>query len=198
MNHELRQTLIDMMQAETHLWQEMTEDGRRYGDATDIFVDLRIKNAEALEQIIKQYGWPGKSLVGKEGANAAFRIARTAIDKPALMQHFLKYIKPAVVAGEALPLHQACLQDCILFNQGQVQEYGLFFDWDESGELVVNVKDRSQANLKRKALGLETIEEALQKHKQELQQESGVQPQDFKQHRRQAEQWARRVGWISS
>src|SRR5205814_4930640 len=34
------------------------------------------KNVSRLREILKQYGWPGKALVGTDGANAAWTIAQ--------------------------------------------------------------------------------------------------------------------------
>ncbi len=193
MNNELREKLISMTAAESKARQALT-DGRRYDGYPDGLEELHIQHATKLFQIINEHGWPGKSLVEKDGATAAFNLARNAISRPELQKQFLKHLEEAVLTGEATAIQKACLQDCILFYQGNPQQHGMFFDWDESGELVVNVANVSQANERRKALGLKTLEEARLLHKKEIEQEGGP-PKDIKEHKRQELAWARRVGW---
>ena len=196
MDTELRDRLISMASAEAKQWNFHVEAGLRHSEIQDQFEALRIENAEELEKIIHIYGWPGKSLVGEEGATAAFRIARFAIDRPHLMMQFLGLVKEAVKAGEAKPFHAACLEDCILFYQQKAQFYGMFFDWDEFGELTVNVKSVEQANRMREDLGLKTLEEDMALHKAEMAQQKNGLPEDPVELKKQSTAWAKRVGWV--
>ena len=195
MNNDLREKLISMMDAESKVRQQVLAEGRRYDGYPEALEALHIRHAEELLKIVNEYGWPGKSLVEKEGATAAFILARNAISKPDLQKQFFKHLQQAVAIGEATPIQEACLQDCILFCQGSPQRYGMFFDWEESGELVVNVENIAEANERRKRLGLKTLTEDLLQHKNEIQQEGGGPPQDIKEHKSQAFEWAKRVGW---
>jgi hypothetical protein len=198
MNIELRETLISMSKAESKAWLDLTKNGNRYNGVPETFDKLRIKNAEALNLIIENHGWPGVSLVGEDGEIAAFKIARNAINKPELMKEFLKTIKEAVLKGEAKKFHEACLEDCILFFQNKPQHYGMFFDWDETGKLAVNVKNKDLANTNRKKLGLETIEEEMSNHEKLLLKEQDGKPKDIQAHIRQTHEWASKVGWINT
>ena len=198
MKTELREKLISMSEAETKAWLTLTKDGSRYKGVTEEFTMLRIKNAEELNLIVKTHGWPEISQVGEDGEKAAFKIARTAIDKPELMKKFLKNLKDAVLKGEANKFHEACLEDCILFYENKPQHYGMFFDWDESGKLSVNVINTKEANNNREKLGLESIEEAISNHENELLSEKGGKPMDIKEHKRQTREWAMSVGWINT
>ena len=168
MNIELSEKLISMSEAESKAWLTLTQNGNRYEGVPKAFETLRLKNAEELNLIVKAQGWPEISLVGEEGEKAAFKIAHNTIDKPELMKEFLKYIKKAVLKGEAKKYHEACLEDSILFHQNKPQLYGMFFDWDETGKLAVNVENINKANENRKKLGLESIEEAISHHENEL------------------------------
>ena len=153
MDNELRKKLISMTDAESKARQTLT-DGRRYDGYPDELEELHIQRATEPLQIINEYGWPGKSLVEKDGAMTVFSLARNAISKPELQKQFLKHLEEAVLTGEATAIQKACLQDNILFYQDNPQQYGMFFDGDESGELVVHVENISQTNERRKALGL--------------------------------------------
>lgn len=154
-----------------------------------------INNAEELKKIIDENGWPGKSLVGIEGANAAFVIAQHSISKPELQKLFLVELKKAVAKGEATSIQRACLEDRILFNQGKPCIYGMLFDWDDDGNLIANVDDEALVNERRAKLGLSTLSEALNKHREEIEKEGGGPPSDIKKHKKMGQEWARRVGW---
>ena len=194
MNNELREKLIAMADAESKIRQESLAEGRRYDGYPEALEALHIRHAEALLRIVNEHGWPGKSLVGKDGATAAFILARFAISKPDLLKQFFKHLQNAVTVGDATATQEACLQDCILFYQGNPQQYGMCFDWDASGELVVNVENVAEANERRKRLGLKTLAEDMLLHKNEIEQEGGL-PKDIKEHKRQELAWAQRVGW---
>ncbi len=193
MNSELREKLISMVDAESKVREAVTA-GRDDG-YPETLEALHIQHAEEFLQIVNEYGWPGKSLVETDGATAAFILARNAISKPELQKQFFNHLQRAVEAGEATAKQQACLQDCILFYQGNPQEYGLMFDWDESGELVANVENVAQANERRKSLGLKTLAEDLLTHKNEIQTVGGGPPRDINEHKRRELAWAKKVGW---
>lgn len=195
MNSGLREKLISMMDAESKVRQQVLAAGRRYDGYSEVLETLHIQHAEEFLRIVNEYGWPGKSLVEKDGATAAFILARNAISKPDLQKQFFKHLQKAVTVGEATAIQEACLQDCILFYQGNPQQCGMFFDWDESGELVANVENIAEANERRKKLGLKTLAEDLLLHKNEIQQEGGGPPRDISEHKRQELAWAKRVGW---
>jgi len=195
---DLREKLISLAEAEASMWADLTKNGNRFDGVPSEFEELRIANAETLYDITKNQGWPGRSLVGKDGSDAAFRIASRSIDKPELMKYFLTAIKEAALTNEANEVQEAVLRDCILHHQRKPQLCGFFFDWDQNGEITLNVGDAILANKKRMALGLATIEEDMVKHKNEVAKEPGVKPEDIKDRQKQEDEWARRVGWRSS
>jgi hypothetical protein len=59
-------------------------------------------NAYRLEEIIEECGWPGRSLVGEDGAAAAWLIAQHAIRLPALQRRSLTLLKEAAEKVETL------------------------------------------------------------------------------------------------
>ena len=62
---------------------------------------LHIENAERLDEIIENHEWPGQSLVGMEGSDAAFMIACHSISQPRLQRKFSQHIQDAVKNEEA-------------------------------------------------------------------------------------------------
>jgi hypothetical protein len=145
--------LISLKDQDIELRESKLKDGSLCDGYDEELEALHINNARKLDEIVAEYGWPGKSLSGKDGADAAVIIAQYAISKPILQKRFPEYLESAVAEGEALPVQEACLEDRILFNEGKPQKYGMLFDWNGSGELHTNVDDIALANERRKKPG---------------------------------------------
>jgi len=195
MNQELQTLIISMKDEDFEMRKSILEDGSLYDGYSKEMEALHIRNAENLKIIIDKHGWPGRSLIGMEGADAAIVIAQNSISKPEIQKQFLVELKEAVAKGEATPLQEACLEDRILFNQGMPCLYGMLFDWDIAGNLVANVDDEKLVNVRRSKLGLKPLSEALEKHREEIKSEGGGPPSDIKKHKKMEHEWAKRVGW---
>lgn len=194
-NEALRNLLISLKDRALELEAEYLQIHTRYDGYPLNLETLHLENAEKLNDIIEQHGWPGRSLVGTEGADAAFTLAQHSISKPELQRQFFQHINEAAKNGEATPCQAACLEDRIRFNEGKPQRYGMFFNWDESGVLIANVENLDLANKLRKEMGLKTVEEAKEIHRKEIEEEGGGRPLDFHEHKRNELAWAKRVGW---
>src|SRR6266545_453181 len=72
-------------------------------------------------------GWPARTLVGEDGAQAAWLLAQHADQDPALQRAFLDALRSAVAEGEASPAHLAYLEDRVRVHAGQPQLYGTQF-----------------------------------------------------------------------
>ena len=195
MNKTLQKKLISMSEAQDKAWEDITKSANRYGDVPESFVTLRSDNALALDEIIKEHGWTGTSLVGEDGASAAFRIARNATSHPNLMKTFLHHIKEAVASGEMKKIQEVLLEDCILYYEDKPQNCGTCFEWNSDGELIANVTSVENANALRKELGLASLEKALQLHKSELEKEAGGIPTDIIERKKDERAWKKSVGW---
>lgn len=195
MNKALKVKLVSMRAKEHEMRESILKSGNLYDGYDEKLEALHIHHAEELNIIVDKFGWPGKTLVGKDGASAAFLIALHSISKPPLQRKFLVELRKAVVEGDASPNQEACLEDRILFNEGKPCKYGMLFDWDDNGNLIANVDDAALVNERRAKLGLTTLSEALRLHREEIEHEGGGPPKDIKKHREMGEEWARRVGW---
>jgi hypothetical protein len=83
-----------------------------------------VANLPWLRQVITDVGWPGKSLVGEDGTQAAWLLAQHADRDPAFQRRCLDLLTAAVERGEATAVQQAYLTDRVLLHEGQPQEYG--------------------------------------------------------------------------
>lgn len=81
-------------------------------------------NLPWLKELIAGTGWPGRSLVGEDGAHAAWLLAQHADRDPAFQRACLTLMTEAAGRGEASRAELAYLTDRVLLAEGQPQEYG--------------------------------------------------------------------------
>lgn len=150
------------------------------------------KNALRLREITEDHGWPGHSLVGKDGATAAWRIVQHAIGEPALVRWFFPLLEDAVRNGAAEATQLAMLVDRIRVNEGRPQLYGTQYDWSTDGHWMApigDIEDVEHLETRRRAVGLGP----MQWRREPATGESP--PSDLDARRREIDAWARRVGW---
>ena len=82
------------------------------------------ENLPWLKCVIAAHGWPGASLVGTDGAHAAWLLAQHADADPAFQRQCLDLLTAAVEAGEARMRELAYLTDRVLLAEGKPQVYG--------------------------------------------------------------------------
>jgi hypothetical protein len=80
-------------------------------------------NRRRLKEIIQEHGWPGRSLVRADGANAAWLVVQHSDADIAFQKECLALME-AAPQGE-VSLHEvAYLTDRVLVNEGKKQRYG--------------------------------------------------------------------------
>lgn len=92
MNKDIQAELLDLKRRDDDTRTRLVASGLLYQGYNKGMEAVHLQNAERLETIINQFGWPGISLVGEEGAEAAFTIAHHAISKPAFQRKCLALI----------------------------------------------------------------------------------------------------------
>jgi len=151
-------------------------------------------NAQELESIIEECGWPGKSLVGDDGANAAWLILQHAIGNPSLQRKCLPLLQQAIAGGEMEPAHAAYLEDRICFFERRPQRYGTQFDWDENGQMSPwLLEDPEKADEYRRSVGLDPLAVSLEQTRNAMRE---AKRPDLRKRQEEMEAWARSVGWL--
>lgn len=84
-------------------------------------------NTRWLADLLARRGWPGRTLVGEEAAQAAWLLAQHADRDQVQQRAFLEALRAAVAEGEASAAHLAYLEDRVRVNAGQSQLYGTQF-----------------------------------------------------------------------
>ena len=69
------------------------------------------RNTARLKEIVDRHGWPTYSLVGRDGADAAFLLAQHADMDPAFQKRASSLMEPLVASGEATASNYAYLRD---------------------------------------------------------------------------------------
>lgn len=125
--------------------------------------EIDIRNTKKMKDIVKKYGWPGKSLVGENGAHGAWLLIQHSVHDLKFQKKCLVLLKQAVKTGEASKKHLAYLIDRILVNSGKKQIYGTQFYKNKNGKLDLKpIRDRKNADKRRKKMGLSFLSQGIQ------------------------------------
>ena len=116
---------------------------------------INAENTEWLADIVAVHGWPGRSLVGIGGADAAWLLAQHADLANGQRRAMLPELRTAVSNGEADPRHYAYLVDRVAAVDGAPQTYGCVVV-EEEGEVVfpLQLADAERVDQRREAIGL--------------------------------------------
>ena len=115
MDEQLRAELLRRVEKDQVARKALDLDGMREADG---------ENLPWLKGVVAAHGWPGASLVGSDGAHAAWLLAQHADSDPAFQRQCLDLLTAAVEAGEATRQEHAYLTDRVLLAEGRQQEYG--------------------------------------------------------------------------
>lgn len=118
-------------------------------------------NAIKIASILDIEGWPGKSLVGSKANKAFGLVIRHAPLE--LQDRSLPLLKSSVASGQSAGTDLAYLTDRVLLRNGMPQVYGTqLIENEQTGQLeVYKIKDPANVNMRRKEIGLESIESYL-------------------------------------
>jgi hypothetical protein len=130
-------------------------------------IDLVKGNTARLRVIVSEYGWPGRSLVGEDGADAAWLLLQhtnsrvTTIRSPAgdeFCRTCVELLRDAVAQGEAHPRHLAAIADSLRLGNGEPPEFASLPDQytlDDQGHAVFPGEvDVDAIDQRRAAIGL--------------------------------------------
>ncbi|MGA2254856.1 MAG: DUF6624 domain-containing protein [Thermoguttaceae bacterium] len=119
------------------------------------------QNTMWLKKIVEQYGWPGKSLVGEDGAHSAWLLIQHADQDVPFQKRSLELLKAAVKQGEASPRDFAYLTDRVRIAEKKKQLYGTQFIIVEGKFKPHPIEDEENVDDRRKGIGLEPLADYL-------------------------------------
>lgn len=123
MDESLEKALLDMEAQDQSVRNELTA-ASSLDNYHPRLEEVHRANASRLRQIIAVFGWPGITLVGEQGAKAAWRIALHSISEPAFMRQCRDLIDHASETGDAPRWQFAIIDDRIRVYEGRPQRYG--------------------------------------------------------------------------
>jgi hypothetical protein len=155
----LRQELLQMVKEDQEA--RMVIIKTPVPDASDLrkIADIDRKNTTRMKEIIDKHGWPGKSLVGKDGANAAWLLVQHADKDHGFQKRCLPLLQRAVKAQEASAANLAYLTDRVLVGENKKQVYGTQFRMADGKWQPYPIEDEKNVDERRKEVGLPTLAE---------------------------------------
>ena len=187
----LRQELLTMekedQQVRTAVLKALAERGVSPGDSKPItepavmkilleqsgkMAAVDQKNRERLKKIMDKHGWPGRSLVGQDGAHAAWLLVQHADADLAFQKGCLQAMK-ALPKGEVEPQDIAYLTDRVLVAEKRKQVYGTQL-LQQGGKFIPQpIEDELSVDKRRAEVGLPPLAEYLKTAQAEYDKLSG-------------------------
>ncbi len=155
---ELRDELLSMSRADQQARSQIGNDPA----AVDEVARLDAAHTARLKAIVDRHGWPGKSLVGEDGARAAWLIVQHADHEPAFQERCLALMEQAVARGEVAKIDFAYLTDRVRVAQGRKQVYGTQFTLADGEPVPQPIEDEATVDQRRRDLGLPPLAEYKQ------------------------------------
>jgi hypothetical protein len=148
-----RKKLIQLMNAQT-------EPGKQKElPEMKAMIEIDKRNTAWLKEVIDRRGWPGKSLVGADGANAAWLMVQHADLDRAFQKRCLPLLAAAVKKGEATGAQLAYLTDRVRVGSGEKQVYGTQFHTADGKLQPQPIEDEANVDKRRKEIGLPSLAE---------------------------------------
>jgi hypothetical protein len=112
------------------------------------------KSTARLKEIVSAKGWPGKTMVGEDGAQAAWLLVQHADKDLSFQKQCLAKMAPLTKTGEVSAQSWAFLVDRVAIAEKRKQVYGTQFGQD--GE-PAPMEDPESVDARRKSVGLGTM-----------------------------------------
>src|SRR5215469_11112761 len=135
-------------------------------------VEIDKRNTAWLKEVIDRKGWPGKSLVGTDGANAAWLMVQHADLDRAFQKRCLPLLAAAAKKGEATGAQLAYLTDRVRVGSGEKQVYGTQFHTVDGKLQPQPIEDEANVDKRRKEIGLSSLAE----YRKQMEKVYGPQP----------------------
>jgi hypothetical protein len=170
-NEGLRRELVGRMEADQTLRVRlMTLEARQKRDDTaalrteveqvrEKLRGVERENTARMKEVIGKYGWPGKTLAGWDGSEAAYGLVQNAHSDHAFQKRCLPLFAGAVKRGEADAYALAWLTDTVRVADGEKQVYGMILHRVGDKWEPFPIEDEEHVDLRRKELGLSTLAE---------------------------------------
>src|SRR5258705_2833814 len=157
-----------MAEEDQRVRAELLAEGVLFDGYQPRMAEVHRRNAARLAAIMMEMGWPGRSVVGRDAADAAWLVLQHAIGDPPVMRRGLELLR-SLPPVDVDPIQVAMLEDRVRTYSGLPQIYGTQFDWDERGEMRPRpIEDGAHVDARRAAIGLPPLPEKLREIREVL------------------------------
>ena len=127
-------------------------------DSTDIqrMTDVDADNTNFLKRIVAERGWPGRSMVGSDGATAAFLIVQHSADT-SFQARVLPLLENAYATRDAEGQQVALLTDRIAVRRRQQQVYGTQASLVKGRFVLDPIADSANVDARRARVGMPPV-----------------------------------------
>lgn len=193
-DERLRDELLAMRDEDQRVRAEVVRGTSAFAGYHPRMEEVHGRNAARLKEIIAEHGWPGRSLVGEDGVHAAWLIAQHAIGDPPFQRQALVMLREAASKDEVPTAMVAFLEDRVCMLEGRPQVYGTQFEPGDDGmPRPYAIADAEHVNERRRAVGLNTIEERTRELR--VGEQAEYDPAARADYQRRFEEWLKEVGW---
>lgn len=167
LNAELRADLLRRVERDQVARRKTIEQARQAaqaGQPAGAGSDIALVDGENLpwfRAVVAKGGWPGRSAVGEDGANAAWLLAQHADRDPAFQRQCLDLLTVAADEGEATKSQVAYLTDRVLLAEGKLQEFGTQTTAQDGQWAPRRLRDAENVDQLRAAMSLGPLAEYL-------------------------------------
>lgn len=125
-------------------------------DSLDVerLITVDTANTEWLMGVVTAHGWPGRSAVGADGANAAFLLVQHADRNTAFQALVLPLLEQAYASGDAEGQQVALLTDRLASARGLPQVYGSQAGIADGRVVLRPIGDSASVDARRARMGL--------------------------------------------
>jgi hypothetical protein len=174
---ELREELLKRMKADQDIrqeWQRLDPPNTYPKPLNQLTPEIKAvlekmdkidkDNLVWLRGVVDKKGWPGRTLVGRDGAKGAFLIAQHAVNDLDFMSKCLGLLEPAYKAGEVEGQWIALMTDRLLvMRDKKKQRYGTQL-MAKDGKLIPQpIEDEAHVDQRRKEFGMPPLAEYLRR-----------------------------------
>ncbi|MEA2415431.1 MAG: hypothetical protein QOI58_2088 [Thermoanaerobaculia bacterium] len=150
----LRDELLAMNKADQEVRQRWIKDHKNPTLNAEM-QQLDARHVKRLRQIVKRYGWPGKSLVGAKATSGAWTLVQHGGSE--FLHEMLPVMEAAAKKGELSYGLVATSIDRVRIADGKKQLYGTQFDTSGSKCEPLPIDDPEHLDERRDAAGLGSI-----------------------------------------
>jgi len=162
-DEKLRAELVERadedQKARRQLIDLQARPGGKDAEAAKKMQEIDARNTAWMKEVVDKHGWPGKSLVGEDGAMKAWLLVQHADQDRAFQKRCLPLLAEAVKKGEATGQHLAYLTDRVKVADKEKQVYGTQFRQADGKMEPYPIEDEANVDRRRKEVGLPPLAE---------------------------------------